>query len=138
MLDSRYPNNAGDNDSGTLRAELTLEGVVERREGSSVDGGHPEGIFEGEFIPGYEFISELGRGGMGIVYKARDRKLKRLVAVKMIRSGSNAGKAERLRFQAEAEAVAQLHHNNIVDIYMKLANMTIGPISSLSLLTGGV
>ena len=117
MLDSRYPNNAGDNDSGTLRAELTLEGVVERREGSWVAGGHPEGIFEGEFIPGYEFISELGRGGMGIVYKARDRKLKRLVAIKMIRSGSNAGRAERLRFQAEAEAVAQLHHNNIVDIF---------------------
>lgn len=136
MLESRYPKTADDHGSGTLRPELTLAGVVERREGSPVEGGHLENVFEGEFIPGYEILSELGRGGMGVVYKARDRKLKRLVAIKMIRSGANPGKGERLRFQAEAEAVAQLHHNNIVDIFEvgEHANM---PYIVFELIDGG-
>ncbi|MAT09397.1 MAG: hypothetical protein CMM02_00165 [Rhodopirellula sp.] len=117
MLDSQHSNPAYENDPLTMRADSTLAGVHEREEGSCVGEALAEGIYEGEFIPGYEFLSELGRGGMGVVYKARDRSLKRLVAIKMIRSGADAGKAARLRFQAEAEAVAQLHHNHIVDIF---------------------
>src|SRR5690348_7682066 len=49
-------------------------------------------------IPGYDILSELGRGGMGIVYKARHLKLKRLVALKMIRAGAEAGPEELARF----------------------------------------
>jgi serine/threonine protein kinase/WD40 repeat protein len=66
---------------------------------------------------GYEILGELGRGGMGIVYKARQIGLNRLVALKMVRAGAHAGPAERARFQTEAEALARLHHPNLVQIH---------------------
>jgi urea transport system substrate-binding protein len=68
-------------------------------------------------LPGYEILSELGRGGMGVVYKARQVKLNRPVAIKTIISGAHAGARERARFAAEAESVARLQHPNIVQIY---------------------
>src|SRR5262249_27247085 len=68
-------------------------------------------------IPGYEILGVLGRGGMGVVYKARHLRLKCLVALKMVLSGAHAGPAELARFRTEVEAVARLHHAHIVHVY---------------------
>ncbi len=68
-------------------------------------------------VPGYEILSELGRGGMGVVYKARHLRLNRLVALKMILSGIHAGPDERARFDAEARAIARMQHPNIVQVH---------------------
>src|SRR5262245_57282904 len=67
--------------------------------------------------PGYEILGELGRGGMGVVYRAKQSALNRTVALKMILSGAHAGHLERQRFGAEAEAVARLAHPGIVTIH---------------------
>ena len=68
-------------------------------------------------MDGYEILGVLGRGGMGVVYKARHTKLNRIVALKMILAGGHAGAYERQRFLTESQAVAQLQHPNIVQIY---------------------
>ncbi len=68
-------------------------------------------------IGSYEILQEIGRGGMGVVYKAHDSRLKRTVALKVILAGGHAGEVELARFQTEAEAVARLRHRNFVQIY---------------------
>jgi serine/threonine protein kinase/Tfp pilus assembly protein PilF len=68
-------------------------------------------------VPGYDLLGELGRGGMGVVYKARHQHLQRLVALKMIRGASTAGPDELARFRTEAEAIARLQHPHIVQIF---------------------
>jgi WD40 repeat protein/tRNA A-37 threonylcarbamoyl transferase component Bud32 len=68
-------------------------------------------------IPGCEILSELGRGGMGVVYKARQVRLNRLCALKITLPGKHTGAEFRARFQAEAEIIARLRHPNIVQIY---------------------
>jgi WD40 repeat protein len=91
---------------------------------------------EGVSIPGYEIIATLGRGGMGVVYKARQTRLGRLVALKMILSGGHAGEDDLARFRTEAEAIARLQHPNIVQIH-EVGEQNGLPFFSLEFCGGG-
>jgi serine/threonine-protein kinase len=87
-------------------------------------------------IPGYQVDAVIGRGGMGIVYKARHLRLNRTVALKMMLTGVYAGGGERQRFFREAEAVAALRHANIVQVY-DMGEHDGRPYFTMELVEGG-
>jgi WD40 repeat protein len=87
-------------------------------------------------IPGYELLGLLGRGGMGAVYQARQLRLNRIVAVKMLLAGTNAGPQELFRFRLETEAVGRLQHPNIVQIF-EVGEVEGRPFCVLEFVQGG-
>jgi serine/threonine-protein kinase len=89
-------------------------------------------------VPGYEILGELGRGGMGVVYKAQQARPRRLVALKMILSsvGEGAGLELVARFRAEADAAARLRHAHIVPIF-EYGEHAGQPLYSMEFVEGG-
>jgi WD40 repeat protein len=86
--------------------------------------------------PGYEVLGKLGRGGMGVVYKARQVNAARLVALKMLRDDGDAGPAELARFRTEAEAIARLQDPHVVQVFEVGEHQGL-PFFSLELCPGG-
>ena len=78
--------------------------------------------------PGYELIEEVGEGGMGVVYRARDTRLNRVVALKMVLH--NADRRASIRFLAEAEAVAAINHPEVRKVLIAQGNDVIGNTSA--------
>jgi serine/threonine-protein kinase len=99
-----------------VQAELDLLFPTPAENGASSTALSQEGTSLPR-IPGYEVEGQLGRGGMGVVFRARHLRLNRIVALKMALADANASPQERERFQREAEAVAALRHANIVQIH---------------------
>jgi serine/threonine protein kinase len=128
-------------DAGTVLPAPTLGPAIDRPavQPTSVFGEQESqliNVADCPAIPGHEILGMLGHGGMGVVYKARQVGLGRVVAVKMIQSGRGAGEEPRRRFRTEAEAVARLQHPNIVQIY-EVGDCGGHPYFSLEYVAGG-
>ncbi|HEY7328718.1 MAG TPA: tetratricopeptide repeat protein [Gemmataceae bacterium] len=119
---------------------LTMDHLpTEERDGAGVDGAAKSVKVETKAknrIANYEILGVLGRGAVGVVYKARQIGLNRLVALKMLLAGSHAGQRELMRFRVEAEAVARLRHPNIVQVY-EVGEHNGLPFFSLEFVEGG-
>ena len=94
------------------------------------------GAEAGNSIPGYEVLDEIGRGAMGVVYRARQKELQRTVALKMILAGPYASPQQQARFLAEARTVARLGHPHIVQIH-EVGEHDGRPFFSLEFVDGG-
>src|SRR5262245_13529440 len=116
--------------------ESTGTYLGDRNKEPPVEGLPERSAMSAQAIPGYQIEGILGRGGMGVVYKARHLALKRVVALKMILSGGHAGEGERQRFRSEAEAVARLQHANIVQVH-EVGEHEGLPFAALEFVEGG-
>ena len=118
------------------RTDDTVQTDATRGESSHLPGPAPPRTAYPSVGPDYEIVRELGSGGMGVVYQARQRGLNRLVALKVMRYGDFSTPQEFARFRSEAEAVARLHHPHIVQIYDYGEHEGL-PFLALELVEGG-
>ena len=128
-------------DSGPI-GSVSTERTVPDGSSPTVEGARPDVAVDKDLsaksvqIPGYEVLGELGRGGMGVVYKARQHSLGRFVAIKMILAASHASSAEAARFLHEAKTIALLKHPHVVQVY-EFGSHEGRPFFSLEYLEGG-
>ena len=99
------------------------------------DGSEPGTLWPPQ-VDGYDIVGRLGRGGMGVVYRARQCGLDRLVALKMLRGGGHADSESLARFRIEVRSVARLRHPNVVQVYDVGESRGL-PFVALELLEGG-
>jgi eukaryotic-like serine/threonine-protein kinase len=143
---SRHPDVA-DELAAFLRAEAAIGGLATPRPATPPFGpgaagfepgpdADPAGGLPVQPAGDYELICEIGRGGMGVVYEARQRDLNRTVALKTILSGGPASGREVERFRREAEAAAALDHPNIVPVY-EVGEVGGRPFFAMKLVHGG-
>jgi serine/threonine protein kinase len=131
--------------AGPLDAHFAIDGAV-RNGGAdrttlppNADGPVDTAVWSGSdgvAVPGYQTLGELGRGGMGVVYRARQLSLNRVVALKVIRAGRRPGDASLARFRREAEVLARLQHPNIVQVF-DLAESDGIPYLAMEYVAGG-
>jgi tetratricopeptide (TPR) repeat protein len=119
-----------ENDSELLVATPKLDGHATISDAGDWPGGEPPRYGH------YEVVQLLGRGGMGVVYKARDPRLRRFVALKAFEPGRAPTPRELSRFRTEAESVAKLHHPNVVQIF-EVGDASGLPFLALELAEGG-
>ncbi|MBA4189547.1 MAG: hypothetical protein C0467_16295 [Planctomycetaceae bacterium] len=123
---------------GPASTQLTADegrGTISQSPAEQVRSAGMSGDTSGTSLPGYEILGELGRGGMGVVYKARQVSLNRIVALKTIR-GNRVGPKDLARFLIEAEAVAAIEHPNVVRVY-EYGDYDGHPYMALEYLPGG-
>ncbi len=116
-----------------LRQVVATDTVPDLAEFGAPSDSLPAGL---RVLGDYELLAEIGRGGMGVVFKARQRSLNRLVALKMLVAGPLASSEERRRCRQEAETAAALEHPHIVPIY-EVGEVADQPFFSMKLVEGG-
>jgi serine/threonine-protein kinase len=120
------------------RVQMQIDDLFPPSDFASTVQSEQLGQSDGELpaIPGYTMLAVLGRGGMGIVYKAQHLKLNRLVAIKMLLSGAYASASDRARFSREVEAVARLSHINVVQVH-DVGDLDGKPYFTMEFVDGG-
>ena len=119
------------------RLEAKLDVLLPSSSGAAVGPAAPRPCTaQPPQLSGYEMQGELGRGGMGVVYRAWDQRLHRAVAIKMLLAGDFARPDERERFEREAEAAAGLRHANIVQVY-QVGDFEGRPYFTMEFVEGG-
>lgn len=127
---------ASGTDSLDAQFRQQLFHLLQDRPTSSAQPSREPTLSDYPLVPGYELVEELGRGGMGVVFKARQTGLNRLVALKMVLGGTLLDTERLARFRREAEAIAQLQHPYIVQIY-EIGSLEGQPFFALEYVPGG-
>jgi eukaryotic-like serine/threonine-protein kinase len=126
-------------DEGAVRAAFStvkLQALAAPIDTPSAAGAAPPSPVLWPTVPGYQILGQIGKGGMGVVYKAEQLGLKRQVALKMILHADHSSPEIRTRFRREAESLARMKHQNIVEVY-EIGECNGTPFYSMEYVEGG-